>query len=253
MRNKLRACFIACLVCSTLYTWGQDIEIDKKTNLVKVDGVESFYLVPKNKAMMGLSDFALENLAHQELAYFKHETNANSSSDMTFFVVFTKTGNGCTLYNFNIFNVMKPLAKTIAAANLVEHDAISMEAERKFVVMHHGFFMDHPSANSQETFTAGNTTPSNANIPPAEVMVKDQKIYNHSELVGMFAVAKNETHTTITVYTLMDAVVCKAKHENGNDEADWNVDVTSKVVTVLFHKEAPLEKLFSYLIEKGYL
>jgi hypothetical protein len=36
-------------------------------------------------------------------------------------------------------------------------------------------------------------------------------------------------------------------------EADWNVDVTSKVVTGLFHKEAPLEKLFSYLIEKGYL
>ncbi|HPI53671.1 MAG TPA: hypothetical protein PLU10_03205 [Chitinophagaceae bacterium] len=253
MSNKLRAFFVACLLCATLNIWAQDIEIDKKTNMVKVDGVESFYLVPKNKAMMGLSDFALENLSHQELAYFKHETNANSSSDMTFFVVFTKTGNGCTLYNFNIFNVMKPLAKTIAAANLVEHDAISMEAERKFVVMHHGFFMDHPSANSQETFKAGNTTPPTANIPPAEVMIKDNKIYNHSELVGTFAVTKDETQTLVTVYTLMDAVVCKAQHENGNDEADWNVDVTSKVVTVLFRKEAPLEKLFSYLIEKGYL
>src|SRR4051812_27509480 len=96
---------LAALALQTCATMAQDVDIDKKTSIVQVDGKDAFMLVPKNKQFME-SDFSLQNLQQKELAYLKFTKYGN---EMNYFMVFTKTGNQCMLTGFATIGLTKRL------------------------------------------------------------------------------------------------------------------------------------------------
>lgn len=244
---------IAAILMQAIASVAQDVEVDKKTNIVTVDGKESFYLVPKNKQFMEC-DYSLQNLQQKELAYLKLTKYGNQ---VNYFMVFTKTGNQCTLTGFGTLGVLKHMSKMIAGANLVQGDAVSEEEERKFVILHNGSFVKDPAATAapalQEKVIPVATNDRHAGAGPAEISVKENKIYNNSEMVGVFKQAKDGGLTVISVYNNNDAMVCKATHLDGDNNADWNLMLDGKAVTLLYNATNPMEKLFKYLAEKGYL
>jgi hypothetical protein len=236
---------------------GQKVEVDKHTGLVKVDGKESFYLTEKNKSIMQ-SDFALENLDHKELAYLKNEdeveyTSGGKKTSTRFLMVFTESGNQCYLTGFNLITgYIKPIAKRIAGANLVQDGAVSDMEERKFIVLHNGTFVKEAAPQQAErTIVVNNTRP--ANNTPAAISLRENKIYNNSELVGVFKRLVENGISTLSVYNSNDVLVCSATHEDGNENADWHIQYDGNTATILFNTAAPLEKLFAYLVEKGIL
>lgn len=236
--------FFACFL--SVAAIAQDVDVDKTSGLVTVDGKQAFYLTPKNKSVMH-SDFALENLQHEELAYLKYTSAGNSAF---FQMVFTKTGNQCNLSNFSMFSVMKPLAKQIAGANLVQNGVVSPTEERKFIILHNGNFLQDPAPQPERVVY--NEAPK-APAGPADIALKENNIYNNSELVGVFRRTMDENKiTTISVYNNTDALVCKASHPN-DDNADWTILADGQTSSILYNPANPLEKLFKYLVEKGIL
>ena len=224
----------------------QDVDINKETNMIQVDGKDAFYLTPKNKQFIE-SDYSLENLQHKELAYLKIQ---KYGSNINYYMVFTKSGNQCTLTGFGTFGVLKHLAKMIAGANLVQDNIVSETEERKFVILHGGtFIQSQVPAPPVERIS---NEPKRA-AQPADIGIKGEKIYNNSELVGIFKQSSANGLTTISVYNANDAMVCKATHKDNNDNADWDLMLDGKAITLLYNPAASLEKLFKYLAEKGYL
>ncbi|MES2702007.1 MAG: hypothetical protein V4649_05180 [Bacteroidota bacterium] len=239
-------------VWSATALMAQNVDIDKKTNMVQVEGKDAFYLTPKNKQLME-SDYSLENLQHQELAYLKMN---KYGSNITYLMVFTKSGNQCTLTGFGTFGTLKHIAKTIAGANLVQDNVVSEEEERKFIILHNGTFLKDPSvvhAPQNEKVIVVNNGDSKAARGPVDISLKENKIYNNSELVGIFKRIQENGATTIMVYNANDVKVCTAVHPDNNDNADWTLQLDGKGVTLLYYAPAPLEKLFKYLAEKGVL
>ena len=249
----------ACALLCAFQLSAQSLDVDKKTGLVSLDDKDAFYLVPKSMGLME-NDYSLQNLDHKELAYLKHQTatryrNGSSSSVTEYLMVFTKTGNQCTLTGFSLIGgIIKPMAKMIAGANLVQNGEVSEEEERKFITLNHGSFVKAPSTQPEKAITV-NTSNDNAprNAGPADISLKETNIYNNSEMVGVFKRTEETGVTTISVYNNTDALVGKATHPNDNPNADWTIVAEGKTATILYNSAAPLEKLFKYMVEKGIL
>lgn len=238
------------LILSSATIWAQDVSLDKETNMVKVDDKETFYLTPKNKQFME-SDYSLEDLSHKELAYLKFN---KYSSNVYYTMVFTKSGNQCTLGNLGTFGTQKHLAKMIAGANLVQNNEVSPEEERKFVILHGGTYVSNtPPPPAAPAVPVAAPQQEHKVSQPADISVKGVNIYNNSELVGMFKTSKKDNVTTISVYNGHDVMVCRATHPDDNENADWELTLDGKTVMVLYNPTTPLERLFKYLAEKGYL
>jgi hypothetical protein len=256
MKHYLLTAFA--LLCA-VQSFAQSVDVDKKTGLVTLDDKEAFYLAPKSVGMMDY-DYSLQNLEHKELAYLKHTTgtryhnNGSSSSTDDYLMVFTKTGNQCTLTGFGLITgTIKPMAKMIAAANLVQNGAVSEEEERKFIIIHNGSFVRTAAPVQNEKVIVVNNDNARRNIPPADISLKESSIYNNSEMVGVFKRTEEAGITTISVYNNTDALVCKATHPTDNPNADWTIVSDGRTATILYNSAAPLEKLFKYLVEKGIL
>jgi hypothetical protein len=241
---------IAALLLQTTAMMAQDVDIDKKTSIVQVDGKDAFMLVPKNKQFME-SDFSLQNLQQKELAYLKLTKYGN---EMNYQMVFTKTGNQCMLTGFATIGLTKRLAKMIGGANLVQGDTLSFEEERKFVLLHNGTFIKDPAGTppppQEQVIQVSNERRS---AGPADISIKENKIYNNSEMVGIFKQTTDNGLTVINVYNNNDVMVCKATHPDADNNADWSLMLDGKAVTLLYNTATPFEKLFKYLAEKGYL
>jgi hypothetical protein len=264
MKKKLLSIssFLLLLILSVSVFAGDNIDVDKKTGLVKVNDKEIFYLSAKNASIMGVSDFALENLEHKELAYLKKEEvrgwrNGRETSDLVYQMVFTKSGNQCTLSGVSaLFGVIKPLAKQIAGANLVQNGEISQSEERKFIVLHNGSFFEKPAApapiQAPTTIIVTEKAASKA-IAPASIQLKDDKVYNNSEQVGIYKITKDGDFDVIKIYNTSDALVCTARHKSNDNNDDWKLQIDDKAATILYDSSNPLEKLMKYLVEKGIL
>ena len=235
----------------------QSIDVDKKSGLVTVDGKEAFYLKAKNKVLWQ-ADYSLENLNNEELAYLKaateevYNTMTRKYDDkMTYEVTFTQTGNFCTIRDFTSLSVMKSLAKIIAAARLVENDRVSAEAERKFVVMHNGVLQKDPTI----VLNVVNNDRTSKSSGPADISLKENKVYNNGELVAFFKRSTDNEQTLIKIYNADENMIAEARHQDGNEDADWDVWLVNdkKKLTLLYSPSNPLEKLFKYLVEKSYL
>jgi hypothetical protein len=256
MKKIIVPVLCALLLCVTAHA--QDIIVDKKSGLVKVDGKDAFYLVPTNKTFLS-KDLRLENLNHKELAYIRTEDSNPSGrpgEGLTF--TFSATGNYCDASDYVSFNTSKSLAKAIVAARLIENDAISEEAERKFIAMNKGTFLRNPNTPkpAEVNVTVNNGTAPGGAAPaqPADILVKENRIYNNSELVGSFKKSSNNGIDEVAVYAKDDSKIATAKHVAGDANADWDIILADgKKITVLYNATTPLEKLFKYLADKGLL
>lgn len=239
----------------------QDLDIDKKTGLVSVDGKEAFYLTAKNKVLWQ-ADYSLENLSHEELAYLKAEKSRewNSASgsyqDATWYsVTFSKSGNYCELRNYTSLNIRKSLAKDIAAARLVVNGNVSPEAEQKFVVMHNGTFLKSQNAAPPVVVNVNSApSPAASGAKAASIALSGEKIYNNDVLVGTFRTAASAGVTTVSVYGASDDKIATARHTDASED-DWEVALATdgKSMQLRYYKETPLLKLFKALAERGYL
>ena len=205
------------------------------------------------------NDYSLQNLDHKELAYLKHQTatryrNGTSSEVTEYLMVFTKTGNQCTLTGFSLITgIIKPMAKMIAGANLVQNGEVSEEEERKFITLNHGSFVKSAPTQPEKIMVVNTNDNAPRNSGPADISLKETNIYNNSEMVGVFKRTEETGVTTISVYNNTDALVCKASHPSDNPTADWTIVSEGKTAAILYNTAAPLEKLFKYLVEKGIL
>lgn len=240
--------------------WAQKVEVDKKSGLVTVDGQASFYLIPKKKVLWQ-SDYALENLDHRELAYLKVEqaekwnnTTRQYESASYYGITFSQSGNYCQIRDFNSLSVVKSLAKEIAAARLVQNGDISPEAEQKFVVMHNGTFLRDPNAAPAVVVNVGASQPAaTGSIPPANISLSGEKIYNHDELIGSIRVKNDQGFTIVDIYNRTDAKVATARHKENSDE-DWEVQLaTGNPVSLRYYSQDSAQRLLKFLVEKGYL
>lgn len=136
---------LCCLFSGSILA--QDVQVDRKTGLVQVDGQDAFYLVAKETgkkySRFFEKDYSLQNLDHQELAYLtlvKTESNGGNGSVHSvpnFDIAFTKSGNRCMLNRLGM-SIVRQLAMIIAAANLVQNGQISDEAEQQFLAKYKG-------------------------------------------------------------------------------------------------------------------
>jgi hypothetical protein len=236
----------------------QNVDIDKSTGLVKVDDKECFYLIKTNKTFL-TTDFSLQNLNKEELAYLK-STDVNTLTwnergnykGMFLRMTFIATTNTVNVFP-DAFDGIKQLAKRLAKAKLVVDNQIDPKAERMFVVSNNGKIFKEPVPMQ---VIINNATPSAAAVS-ANISVKGNNIYNNDELVGSFkkSVDSLTKNITVNIYNKDGSKVILAKRQGNIADADWDVVViaTNKTNQVLYNENNPLEKLFKYLIEKNLL
>jgi|GEM_PF-1447321 len=247
----------------TAYT--QSVDYDRGTNLVKVNNIDSFLLVKKNKDLFNF-DLSLQNRRGEELAYLKEvqiqhwdPVSKEQKAEQYFIVTFNQTGNYCKLPD-NGFNETKWVAKQIVAAGLIVNNTIEPSAERRFIISYKGFFNNDNTAMAP----AINYPPPAADYPPpgnntvssTGILIKANRIYSNDEMIGSFKnVTSYDNYQTIQVYNKDGFNIAEASHPNGNNEADWQVKLINerRTITLLFNPDQPLEALFRYFLNKGYL
>lgn len=240
-----------------LVSFSQNVEVEKSSGLVKVGGQDAFYLIKKSKGLLGGADLSLQNLNKTELALFAVKDVSDLPYSQqgnhvgTFYkVTFPGTGNSANIFP-DAFSGIKAIAKKIVDAGLVKENQIDPNAERQFVVSNDGKIFREPVTVVVNTAPVANT---NAPKAPADILIKENKIYNNSELIGSFKKSTDANNiTTISVYNKDDSKVATATHNDADANADWNLSTTvdGKATQLLYNSSAPLEKLFKYLAEKG--
>ncbi|UAY53485.1 hypothetical protein [Ferruginibacter albus] len=234
-------------------TFSQDIDLDKNTGLVKVDGKDAFYLIKTHKVLLGY-DLSLQNLAKQELAYFAMKKaedlpyyERGTHTGAYFQVTFSETANSARIFP-NSFAVVKAVAKEIVAGNLIKDEKIDPKAEKAFVVSHEGTLLNEP-----QTIQVNVNTNTPATSKATEISIKTNSIYNNDELIGSFKQSVKDNINTVSIYNKNDDKIAVATHPEGDADADWNVTVTSNntVYQLLYNSSTPLEKLFKSLADKG--
>ena len=115
-------CFILMAFLLNVNVVAQTVEVDKNTGLVKVDGVDNFYLIKKNKILMSY-DLSLQNLQNVELAYFLYKNPEELTYEervrnqgAAFKVTFIETGNTAIVFP-DAFAGVKAMAKMIVNSN----------------------------------------------------------------------------------------------------------------------------------------
>jgi hypothetical protein len=264
LNNKymLKVLFSAIAMLTVQAIFAQNIDVDKNSGLVKIDGKDSFYLIKKNKILFNF-DVSLQNLNKQELAYFAQK-NVNELPDYLrvthtagtfYFVTFSETAN--TAYLFPIsFSALKGLARQIVTGNLIKDQQIDQKAERAFVVSHDGNVMQEPQA-IQVNVNTDNNPPAASTSAPVDITitVKENSIYDNDQLIGSFKESVKDSLSTISVYNTSDVKIAIATHNDADANADWNVTVPSDNSTYqfLYNQSSPWEKLFKALVSKGLL
>lgn len=255
--KKFLTLFVVFCLANTLFA--QDVDIDKSTGLVKVDGKESFYLLKTNKTFL-TTDFSLQNLNKEELAYLKSvEVNTlpwderGNHQGLFLRMTFVATTNTVNIFP-DAFDGIKQLAKRIAKAKLVVDNQIDPKAERLFVVSNNGKIFKEP-VTAPVQVVINNSAP--AATVAAKVSIKGSNIYNNDELVGTFKKSTDSVtnNLTLSVYNKDGVKTVIAKRQGNVKDADWEIVVvaTNKTNQVLYSDENPFEKLFKYLIEKSLL
>ena len=246
----------------TFITFSQDVEVNKTTGLVKVNGMDSFYAIKKNKELFNF-DISIQNKNKEELAFLKYyDVNTltweeRGSRQGTYHrLTFAKSSN--TVNVFPGMSTLKYVAKLFVTNKLIVNEAIDPAAERIFVVSNKGNLYQDPTPTPINVVINNPAPATNAPtkaIVAADILVKGSNIYNGGELIGTFKRNISADSTLfINVYKKDDNKVCTATHPLKNDDADWEVRFTDdKTITLLYNPSSPIEKLFKFLVEKGYL
>jgi hypothetical protein len=251
-------CFILMAIVFNANVMAQTVEVDKNTGLVKVDGVDNFYLIKKNKILMSY-DLSLQNLQNVELAYFLYKNPEELTYEervrnqgSAFKITFIETGNTAIVFP-DAFAGVKAIAKMIVNGNWIKEGKIEPKAERTFVVSHNGKLYKDPNTAPINVVVNNAAT---GNKVSADIEVKGNNIYNSGELVGTFKKNTDENNlTTVSIYNKDETKIATATHKDNDAAADWNVILLAdnKSTQILYNSATPLEKLFKYFVEKGHL
>ena len=258
-KHMLKIIFSVMAIFTMQAIIAQDVDVDKNSGLVKVDGKDAFYLIKKNKVLFNY-DLSLQNLDKQELIYFAQKNVdelpyylRSTHTGTYFFVTFSETANTAYLFP-NSFSGMKTVAKQVISANLIKDQQIDPKAERAFVVSHDGNIIKEPETIQVNVNTNANTN-SNPSVSsqPADIAIKANNIYNNDERIGTFKQTVKDSITTINIYNNNDDKIAIASHADYDANADWIVTVTADNNTyqILYNTSTPLEKLFKALVGKG--
>ncbi|GAB4094424.1 hypothetical protein [Flaviaesturariibacter terrae] len=231
----------------------QDVDVDKKTGIVKVDGKDAFLIETIGKS--GTKTYSVQNLAKKEFLLVKNEvvgqsyntTSHKMEDDTKLRFTFTGTGNTCLVSSpIFSFSWYKIIATIVARGRLFESEAISIESERRFVVSNGGQYR----APEQPMIVQVS-----APVPAASasIQLKGSRIYNNDEAIGTFKQSTDAGTETIQVYNANDQKVAVARHPQGKPDEDWTIVLSAdnRTVSVLYNSATPLERLFQYLTEKG--
>ncbi len=255
----IKGLFTLSFICVTMMVSAQEVDVDKSTGLVKVNGVDSFYAVKKNKALFSF-DISIQNKNKEELAFLKYfdvntlpwEERANHSG-LYYRITFSRSSN--TVNVFPGLSTLKSVAKVFVSNKLIVNDAIEPAAEKLFVVSNKGTLFQDPTPTPINV-VINNPAGTNTNTPAttADILIKGFNIFNNSELIGFFKKNVSADSTLfINVYKKDENKVCTATHSLKAADADWDIHFSdNKVITLLYNPATPLEKLFKYLAEKGY-
>jgi hypothetical protein len=246
---------------NTLVAFTQNIEVDKNSGLVKVDGQDAFYLIFKNKGILSLKEISVENLAKEELAFIKERKveelpwdEREGKAGVFYQFTFSETGNTANIFPKG-FSATKDISKAIVNAGLIKEGKMDPRSERNFVVSNNGTIFREP--NKPVTVVVNNA-PAGNTLPKAavDISVKGNNIYNNSELIGSFKKSTEAANlTTLSIYNKDDLKIATATHNDADANADWNLTTfaDNKATQLLYNTAAPLEKLFKFLAEKGFL
>ncbi|MES2850711.1 MAG: hypothetical protein V4685_16750 [Bacteroidota bacterium] len=166
-----------------------------------------------------------------------------------FRLTFNETANTANIFPES-FSVPKQMAKLIVNSHLLIDNKINPKSERAFILSNNGTINKEPQPITVVVNTASATNNT------ADILVKDNKIYNNSELIGSFKKSTDTNNiTTISIYNKDDSKIADATHSDADANADWNLTTTAdgKTTQLLYNSSTPLEKLFKYLAEKGFL
>ncbi|MEJ7610167.1 MAG: hypothetical protein WKF88_03200 [Ferruginibacter sp.] len=245
------------MICSSIFfvnsVNSQNIEIEKKSGLVKVDGKESFYLIKVNKSIVNF-DLSLQNLEKKQLAFFATRSvdeipyNLRPPNAGAYFLVtFSETGNTANVFPESMGSV-KDYARQIVQARLINESKIDMKAERAFVVSHNGnIFKESESVN----IIINNNSANNNYSSKSDILIKENNIYNSQQLIGSFKKSTNDAITTANIYNKSGVKIAAASHTNKNMDSDWTVVVGSNTYQLLYNETTPIENLIKFLIEKN--
>jgi hypothetical protein len=241
----------------------QRIDVDRKSGLVTIDGREYCYIVPASKG--SVKQFNVQNLLHQDLIFVsENEAKQYNRESQTFEgddyrLVFLGTHNWATANSGGFgYNNYQKIARMLFRERLLEGNAVVPESERLFIRARHGIFVTRiePGTIAIQPNTATVPVKSETRLDeigaaesvPAHYL-KDDKFYTGTRAIGSFTRSKTGPET-VNIYSTDDTKVASAVH-NGDE---WTLSTSDgKRVTLRYYSNSTIERLFEYLISKGYL
>ena len=277
---KIYNFFAALFLLLAVNSHAQKVKYDDDT--VKVDG-KPYAIMKKKSAGPMRNDFTVINLAGTELLFFKSGLRQWTGTgfmfgneELYYEVYFTATGSQAQLKHYN----GKGFAKLIVENNLVSGDEVDQEAEKRFIMLYHGYTPPKRSENTQTKQTptpavvvninnnTGNAPQQNQsqNTPPPEpvkakspVTINGKQIIRDEKVIGKFR--QDTTSSTysqktilITIYTEGGEKAAEASAVLANPQ-EWKIKVLAdnKTYNILYDAPGERENLFKWLADKNFL
>lgn len=248
--NRL-LCLLAALLCAAT-AFAQKYEFDKASELVTIDGKPAFYIVKQGTAQFSIRDLNKQELIRVSNGDMEQEGRSNVPG---FKFTFSASGNYCSTLPMSLtFNWPKAIMAIIKSNALIENGSVPEASERTFVMSNKGYY--HRTTTPQVVVNvSGSNGTGTATPPPAHITVRGTKVYNNDEAIASFRQNTEGGVELVQVYNSSDQKVAVARHTQGKPDEDWSIALSTenRTVSVLYHADAPLERLFQYLSEKGYL
>jgi hypothetical protein len=244
------------LLCS-ITVRAQDIDVNRKTGLVTVNGKEYCYIQPANKG--AVKQFNVQNLLHQDLIFIsenegrQYDREAQSFVGDDYRIVFLGTHNWCTTKSGGIgFNNFQKIARLLVKEQLLQNNAVLPESERLFIRKNHGIFATRiePGAQPVPAAPVTATKDSSNNTYTYVDMLDGDRYLRNGKVVGTFSRAGSAPET-LYFYGADDVKVATAVRKGDEWEVSTNKD--GKKVTLRYYNTGTIDRLFSYLLQKGYL
>jgi len=236
------------------------VDVDKK-GLVTVNGKKAFYMISKS-VVPWESDYAVENLGHEQIAYFKlakgyrYANNIKSHQEVQYYVLSFNSGAHCEIRDYlkNSKSIIKSLAMILVNSGLICDGKINDAGIEKFVTARNGFMTADKGDTTKPAF--GNSAVPHKDGDPLNgvISMKDVVIYYDQQIIGTYNKTDIDTDfVLIQVYSVNKNKVAEVTREN--TEQYWRIItvVDQKKETLLYNKKEPLPELFRYLLKKSYL
>ncbi|TCJ14484.1 hypothetical protein EPD60_10880 [Flaviaesturariibacter flavus] len=251
-----RTFFLSLLLLAANLLRAQDIDVDRKTGLVTLNGREFCYIVPTSKGQV--KQFNVQNLQHRDLIFvsenegkrYNPQTQTYEGDDYR--VVFLDTRNWCTTMGRGLgHNNYHKIARMLVAERLLQDGAVVPESERLFVRKNHGVFNTRiEPAESVGKAGTGIEAPA-----AGQVRIAGDKAYLGDRVIGSFRGNRTEStgEEAYTIYGPDDVQV--ATILRADQKADWRITIPAenKSYMLRYYPDRAVERLFQSLVEKGYL